>query len=461
MTELRKATLTVLDGAEKGTAVTVQFNPASLHLQMTNSVDGAKSRGRQAQQYNGTSSTQLNVDLEFDTADDGTNNDPVDVRSRTNEVRRFVLPGGSESKQAPPRVKFEWGTFALSGVMSSLNEELGFFSRNGAPLRSKLSIQIKEQDPKFAALTSGPGANADNAPPASGDGNAASNGPGTAGGGPVDKATAALAGETPADFLARNGLAPEAWRALGSVLNALGDGLELEAGLSIGFDASLSVGLGIGVSAGLHVGLAASVEASLGLRAGGGGSGGAGLQQGFSLAAAGGVTAATETARATQADGAAEAARASFGAAAALTGIAAPVAMPASAGRAPLSAGRSARTQPVSPSAAAPAPPRADRRSLSYGRGVPLRDRVSVPGAEPEGYVVLGRSGAIEPGGQGSAALAPWERLAPSRSRTAADREQGARRPACGCRSCATPGGGCGRSCGGRGRAGGCGGGCR
>lgn len=446
MSDLTKATLTVLDGADKGTAVEVQFNPATLQLQMTNSVDGAKSRGRQTQQFNGTSSTQLSVDLEFDSADEGTNANPVDVRTKTNQVRRFVLPGGPKSKQAPPRVTFEWGTFALSGVMSSLTEELSFFSSDGAPLRSKLSVQIKEQDPKFAALESGPGANTDTKPPGAGDGDLQPTGPGSNGGGPVDQAAAALAGETPADFLARNGLAPEAWRALGSVLGALGEGIELEAGVSIGFDASLSVGLGVGVSAGLHVGLGTSVETSLGLQAGSGGASaaGAGLQQGFALAAAGGVTAATESARTSEASGAADAARAGFGGTPAAASVIGP---PAAAARSPLAAGGSARTLSATSAAPAASPPRADRRATSYGRGVPLRDRVTVPGAEPDGYVVLGRPSAIAPDGGHISALAPWERLGASSTRLDADREQGARRPDC-----------CGCSGGVRG---GCGGGCR
>ena len=74
MTALEKAVLEELDKKGQpvnGSAVPVQFNPTSLKLQMTNSIDGAASRGRQAQQYNGSSSTSLTVQLEFDTADEG------------------------------------------------------------------------------------------------------------------------------------------------------------------------------------------------------------------------------------------------------------------------------------------------------------------------------------------------------------------------------------------------------
>lgn len=409
MSELARADLQVLDRQGKATeTIPVQFNPTTMQLQMSNSVDGGDSRGRQTQQYNGSSSTVLSLDLEFDTADEGTNDNPVDVRTKTNQVRQFVLPGGEGSKQAPPRVKFRWGTFELVGVMSSLTEELSLFSRDGAALRSKLSVQIKEQDPKFEALERGAGANDNKNPPAAGDGGADANGPGSSGGGPIDRAVAALSGETAADFLARNGLAPEAWRALGSSLT-LGGGIELEAGLTVGFDTSLTVGAGVGVTGGLHVGLGASVDATLGLAPTTRTPTPSGLGQGFALSAAGGVTAAAETAKTAAAAESANASRVSFGRPAA-TGAA--EARPAD--RTPLAVTGSVHTLPATPAAPAPPPPHADSRSTAYGRGVPLRDRVAVPGAEANGWVVIGAPSPIVAPVRSSRRGAPWERLGAS-----------------------------------------------
>lgn len=440
MSALARADLQVLD--RKGTAtdtIPVQFNPTTMQLQMSNSVDGATSKGRQTQQYNGSSSTVLSLDLEFDTADEGTNDNPIDVRTKTNRVRQFVLPGSAGSKQAPPRVKFRWGTFELVGVMTSLTEDLSLFSRDGAALRSKLTVQIREQDPKFEALERGAGANNDNKPPAAGEGNAAANGPGSAGGGPIDRAAAALSGETAADFLARNGLAPEAWRALGSALDTLGGGLELQAGLTVGFDTSLTVGGGLAVTGGSHAGLGASVDATLGLQAGSGGSvpsaaANRGLGQGFALAAAGGVTAANETSKICAATTAADAGRTSFG-------------RPASADeaggssqppdRTPLATAGSVHTQPVTPAMPAPPPPHADSRSTTFGRGVPLRDRVQVAGAEADGWVVIGSPSPNAAIGRPARRSAPWE--LPSRSGRApgaGDHGGGHGEGRCGCRSC-------------------------
>ena len=65
MTALQKAKLAQVDGTDKVSAeVAVQFNPATLKLQRSNSVDAGKSRGRQVQQYNGTSSTTLTLELD-------------------------------------------------------------------------------------------------------------------------------------------------------------------------------------------------------------------------------------------------------------------------------------------------------------------------------------------------------------------------------------------------------------
>ncbi|TDW77136.1 CIS tube protein [Kribbella pratensis] len=370
------AVLDVLDKKGKATkTIPVQFNPASLRLTMSNNVDGGTARGRQAQQYNGSSSTQLHVELEFDTADEGTTDAPVDVRTRTSQIAQFVLPGDKGSKQAPPRVQFRWGSIAVAGVMTNLVEELDFFSADGIPLRAKTTIDIKEQDPKFEALTAGAGANPDsNAQPAGeSDPDAAGNGPGSDSPpptGPDTRTADALDGESAADFLARNDQPPEAWRAIAGLV---GDALSLAAGASIDFSASLDVGVGIGISAGFEAELDVSVGAQAGLDTG---SSSGGVAAGFALAAAGGLSAAIEQSAIDQTTAVANESRAAFG-----TPIAVSSGTSAAAAQRPAAQGTSAQLTP----APRPLPPRADPRATSYGRGVPLRDRVtpdaSLPGA--------------------------------------------------------------------------------
>ncbi|MDH3754611.1 MAG: hypothetical protein OEU32_12130, partial [Acidimicrobiia bacterium] len=264
------------------------------------------------------------------------------------------------------------------------------------------------------------------------------NGPGTGGGGPADQAAEALDGETPADFLARNGLAPEAWRALGDALSSVSDGVELQAGVAVDFSSSLTVGVGVGVSAGFQAGLDVSVDAALGLAADVSGGADADLDAGFALAAAGGVTAAAETAASTDAQVAADSTRESFGMATGGGGSATTPA-PSGAARSPVATTPSARTGASGSGPAAPLPPRADKRATTYGRGVPLRDRVTAPDGRSGdgGYVVVGATarGDLVPVGHDRRS-APWESLSPSPTRDAADREQHRRTPSCGCHRC-------------------------
>ena len=64
---LSKATLQEIASDEgstpKGDPVEVQFNPATLRLQISNTIEGGDTRGRQVRQYIGSSSTTLTIDL--------------------------------------------------------------------------------------------------------------------------------------------------------------------------------------------------------------------------------------------------------------------------------------------------------------------------------------------------------------------------------------------------------------
>lgn len=404
---LAKATLVELNGAatprEVGTPVPVQFNPASLRLQMTNANEGGEARARQRQQHTGSGATTLTLDLHFDTADEGTTREPVNVRDKTALVRRFLLPAEGSS-EPPPRVRFHWGDFIFDGIVNSCTEELDLFSSGGVPLRAKCSLSIKEQDSRFAANERGPGsADTAGATPPGGSAGA----PGTSGSG-GDRTAPALEGESLADFAARMGLDPEAWRGLAAGLDL---SLSLEAGLELDFSASLSASLGIGVSAGIEAGVDVSVDAAFGLETPSSGTTAQSPEQsaGFALAKAGGVTAAIESVAAAKAEAAAGKAVAAFaqpGAAAAPAAAARPA--PPAQSR-PSLKGAGGLPSPVTQAgaSAAPAPPRADARATSFGYGVPLRPR-------PQAAVMTGA-----PPASGLAGTAGWVAL-PKRGAAAA-----------------------------------------
>lgn len=427
-----RAQLAVLDkNGKAGEPIPVQFNPTTMSLQMANSIDGTKNTGRQTRKYTGTSSTTLSLDLEFDTADEGT-----DVRKRTAEIAQFVLPAGGKSKKAPPRVRFCWGTFELSGIMSSLGEELSYFSADGTPLRAKLSVEIKEQDPLYAALESGAGSDDDADAPAAGSGGDDAAAPGSTAAAKADRAAETQDDESPADFLARNGLAPEAWRALGGALDALGDGVGFAAGLPIAFPSSLTLGGGLGVTAGFQAGLGLTASAELGLTGAAGRAVGGSTAQGKALAAAGGLTAAIEISTAETSAAAANDARADFGLAARPTATGA-ASDAAGGARRPVAEQTSARTLSSVRAASAPPRPTADRRSSTYGSGVPLRDRVGGSDPAQSGWVVIGKPDPIAVSTTiGRSRKAPWEQLPAGPAQRAADHDQSARTPDCGCHRC-------------------------
>jgi hypothetical protein len=377
--------------AAGGARVVVQINPATLRLQMASTVDFGKDTGRQKVQYQGSTST-LSFDLVFDTADEGTTEEPVDVRTRTRQLERFVLPAMKKTKAVPPRVQFTYGSFAVIGVMTVLNQDFDFFARNGVPLRAKCAVTIKEQRPEFDATKAGPGANTGaGAVPPLPPGAANASGPGAGGAGepgnpPPDRSATALAGESAPDLAARMGLDPHAWKGLRGIT----DPLSLPAGLRVDFASSLSATGGLGVDSGAAAGVPPGDPAQVGpggpgVASAGRAAAGAGAPasggpvpaqppaDGTALASAGGLTQVLAAVAAAGAGAAAEAARQGF-----VTGPGPAPARPATVG-----------TPPASP----------DPRALGYGFGVPLRPRIPVGHAGTPGLVSERRRAAA--GGDG------------------------------------------------------------
>jgi len=381
-----------------GTRVVVQINPATLRLQMASTVDAGKDTGRQKVQYQGSTST-LSFDLVFDTADEGTTDTPVDVRERTRQLERFVLPA-KKTKAVPPRVRFSYGSFSVVGVMTALNQDFDFFARNGVPLRAKCAVTIKEQRPEFDANLSGPGANTGAGataplPPGQDSASGASSGPAPGTPPPTtpppDRSGTALAGESAPDFAARMGLDPRAWKGLQGIT----DPVSLTAGQRVDFSGALTASLGLGVDAGTAAGVTPGTGSggtgSGGTGSGGTGSGGTGPGGPGSGAAAGGAPVGALPALA-PADGTALAAvggltRALSAAAAAAAGAAASATREGFVtGPDPASSAVPA-TVVAAPAGSTGIPTAPDPRALAYGFGVPLRPRLAVGHAVVPGLV--------------------------------------------------------------------------
>jgi hypothetical protein len=139
-------------------AVTVQFNPETLKVTFSNTLEGQDQRGGAAMQFVSKSNTKLSVQLWFDVT---VRTDVRDVRELTGKVNYFVKPGpqrrGRRVVHLPPAVRFAWGTFLFDGVMESVDETLEFFSAAGRPLRANVSITIVSQDIQFQIDPGGAG----------------------------------------------------------------------------------------------------------------------------------------------------------------------------------------------------------------------------------------------------------------------------------------------------------------
>lgn len=454
MSELQKAHLQAIDaeGTPQGDPIPVQFNPSSLRLQIANQVEGGATRGRQVRQYTGSSSTTLTVDLIFDTADEGTTEGPVSVRTRTLAVEQFLYPRGEGTqKQAPPQLRFEWGDLVLEGMVESLNIDLDHFAANGVPLRAKVGFSFKEQDRRYELRTVGDGANATGGAP--NPGGATGGAVGSLAGGFTAQVGLAIGGESAAEFAARLGLDAGAWRGL-SFGGSLGGSLSFQAGLEVGFSAGLSASAGVGLFAGASAGASLSLEAAFGLEASLGVTAvanvgvGLELQQGFSLTAAGGLGSAIESVKAAKAQVAVEETKAAFagstasatsgGSGGSVSGRAASSIASASApGPSPVGLGSGVSARPALPEqsrsplrlahgtsqsadastgSSAPPPPMADPRAVGFGFGVPLRSTVRPAGgvgaSSLQGTVsVVSRGGGAEVPTTFDPTVPPWEAL--------------------------------------------------
>jgi hypothetical protein len=373
------------DFQDAGAPLPVQFNPTSLKLSRTNNIDkGGATTGMPKRQVPSVQSATLSFDLEFDTAEGKKDGTPQDVRDLTRIVRQFTEPADEHPKQPPPAVRFAWGTFRFQGIVTQLTEDLDYFSPTGMPLRAKVSVTITEVNPKWDAGQVGAGAkdaraakHPDKQHNLIGPGGAAApsavpgNGPGSSPSTNPLSTALAKAGESVQQLLTRLDQDPAAWRSAMTGLDsplglAAGTQVQLGATASAGFSASARAGIGTsgGFTASAGIADTATTRAALGLTGGTDLGRGATAQAaaGFVLAEGGGVARASARVDVAAAGAAEASARASF-----------EVPVP----------GTALHTR--SGQASATVTTEADPRSLTFGRGIPLRARASGDAAATPG----------------------------------------------------------------------------
>lgn len=220
--------------------VTVQFNPETLKVTYSNTMEGNDQSGGSAIQHVSKSSTKLSAELWFDAS---ALEDTRDVRELTKKVNHFITPQQQGEGLAPPGVRFLWGSFLFEGVMESMDETLELFSAEGRPLRAKVSIGITSQEIQFQIQQLGSGG----APAV----------PGTT------PQTQAQGGDSLQQMMGRDG-SPANWQNV-----AAANGIERPRLLEPGAFVDLNATASASVDAGLAAGVSASAGGSLTPRTGG------------------------------------------------------------------------------------------------------------------------------------------------------------------------------------------------
>lgn len=148
----------------------VQFNPDTLKTSLSTNLKTSDrgGSGKAASQYIEKSESSLTLELVFDTSttapdliqEPGGGNATTrvvhsDVRRITRNLATFFLQSRdakkANSKKPPPpsRCHFRWGSFGFTGMVSSMNETLDYFSPDGVPLRATVSLTLKEDRFQF------------------------------------------------------------------------------------------------------------------------------------------------------------------------------------------------------------------------------------------------------------------------------------------------------------------------
>ena len=148
--QLKKATITVLDGARKGDVITVLFNPSEYSFERANAYKATPVPGLGAPllPFVNGESDHLSMDLFLD--------DYTDPKGPTSLQQKETNPLGKRLRDlthlleidrdlhAPPPVRFTWGPMEFSAVIEKLGRKVTMFHPDGAPARVTLSVSFKE-----------------------------------------------------------------------------------------------------------------------------------------------------------------------------------------------------------------------------------------------------------------------------------------------------------------------------
>jgi len=137
---------------DTGAGFEVQYNPVNFKFDKSVSWNEHDDQGKEGSlEFQKASPASMSCELTFDTTLDGS-----DVREAwVNKLLKFtnpeVTPKGGEAKalgkKRPHKVLFTWGNFKLLGVIESVKAAYVMFGQDGAPIRAKVTLEMKEWKP--------------------------------------------------------------------------------------------------------------------------------------------------------------------------------------------------------------------------------------------------------------------------------------------------------------------------
>jgi nucleoid-associated protein YgaU len=149
-TQLKKATITVVDGADKNKVISVLFNPTEYSFERSNSYKATPvpGLGSPLLQFVNGESDHLSMDLFLDDYTDP--NGPTSLLQKENDPVAQRLKDISKLLEidrdlhAPPPVRFNWGPMEFTAVIEKLGRKVTMFHPDGTPARVTLSVSFKE-----------------------------------------------------------------------------------------------------------------------------------------------------------------------------------------------------------------------------------------------------------------------------------------------------------------------------
>lgn len=148
--QLKKATITVLEGADKGKVIGVLFNPTEYSFERTNSYKATPVPGLSSPllQFVNGEADHLSLDLFLDDYTDPTGPTSLQqkedgpLKKRLEDISRLM--NVDRDLHAPPPVRFNWGPMEFSAVIEKLGRKVTMFHPDGSPARVTLSVSFKE-----------------------------------------------------------------------------------------------------------------------------------------------------------------------------------------------------------------------------------------------------------------------------------------------------------------------------